>query len=387
MHSAIQAVAYFLYFFVQNSSAITQTLSIYHQGNLVNGASIINLSPSHVVPSGSGWDMGVVQDKDQWSLWLKTNNTWGFDATSPSSLSIQISGLSFASGSSLLLSFTDGSYTKYFTILIRLDGQNVHMLSPGCDSTNNPTQRFLNGDVYLYMTDEPTPGTRMCRPAYINSSLPCQYATFGPAATIVWPMIFTLRNYPIAGYSTITFEADGYSAIHCGFGEVFPTGVGTSVYITTLVNDGISISSFRLDYTVGSSYPSAHPTQTPSGFPSLAPSGTPSRAPTPDMSQSPTKYPTTSPTKYPTTSPTKYPTTSPTKYPTTEMPSSTPYTPRRHPPNTLRRHPPLCLQNLQQKCHLALRQHHRLKRFRIHHQQCHPKDQPPMVYSHRLYGM
>eukprot|EP01084_Bolivina_argentea_P037505 69384_1 len=319
-----QLVICFILLFINNTTSIFQTLTTTDENKQINGARIRNLSPT-TIPSDSSWDMFVNQDNDQWGLWIKTDSTWGFDSILPSSFSIELHGNTISSSSDLLISISNGIDTKYSTILIRLNGQTQNLIAPGCDNIYSPLQSFISGDVYLTMVDNPTPGNRLCRPAYINTSNNCSYTTFGPANKIIWPMIFTINNYPNQQYSTISFESNGYSSISCGFGESFIPNTGTNIWITALVNDNYEISKINLNYTL---LPTTNPTTSmpttlkPTINPTFVPSIHPTIFPTTiNPTLSPTNYPTITPTIYPTITPTIYPTSinptlSPTNYPT-----------------------------------------------------------------------
>ena len=306
------------------TTAITQTLTPQHQGQWINGAKITNLSPSTVTINQNAWDLDVISDKDQWGLWLKTDATWGFDSSLPSSFTLTLYGTTRSSPSDLLISFSDGMDTKYSTLLIKLNGQKENMIAPGCDSINNPTQPLMPGDVYYTMLDNPPVGSRECRPAYIDATNTCSYETLGPAAVQQWPLVFTIENYPIENHSVVRFESDGYFAVSCGFGESFLTNTGMNIWLTALVNDNYQIEKMELEYSILSptNYPTILPSMHPTNIPSTQPTDPPTTVePTLIPTEQPTTLPTIIPTNYPTIHPTHIPTAQPSAKPTTSNPT------------------------------------------------------------------
>ena len=345
---------YLFSLFQHTTQQNSQTLTNANDGATTNGVRLEVLS-TNIYDNGNGWEVDVVNDNaDDWGLWIQTQSasSWGLDPNSPSSFTLTLSGNTETSMADLIIAIGDGNDAKSFVISVGLNGQIFNQIAPGCDNIISPTQSLNTGDVYntilhQSLLSEP----RRCRPAYIDSTSACPYTTFGPNTTIAWPITLTLNNYPTAGYSTITFEANGYGPYSCGFGEAFETRKGLNVYITTLENDRFIISQIDLDYalipttsiptespisttttttTQPTQSPSANPTQIPSvspitSQPSMSPSEIPSTSPTNNPSVTPTQIPSVSPiTVQPSISPSDQPSIYPTDYPSTDPPSVVP---------------------------------------------------------------
>eukprot|EP01083_Nonionella_stella_P128649 389895_1 len=231
-------------------------------GNLytyyLDGARIFNLASFTTVTTVSNtWNLIVNQDDDQWGLWIDLDNTWGFDHIIPSTFTLSISGNTVSyRHCNMLIAFTDGkdaSTSKHFTMVISLDGHSAHMISPGCDSNLlHPSQSLNNGNVYLVMADQPTPGNRTCRPAYIDSDHLCPYDTlgYGPTASS-WILTFNIKNHPLQNRTVVTFKNSADTVRQCAFNEHLPVGSGHNIFITGQnIGDEYQISKVALQYQV-----------------------------------------------------------------------------------------------------------------------------------------
>eukprot|EP01083_Nonionella_stella_P236024 829359_1 len=256
-------------------------------GQPINGAKITNLAPTTVEIVNNKWDVLVAQDTDEWGLWINMDTTWGYHSTLPSQLIMRIFGNSVSTTDcDMLLSITDGldsqTSSRYFTMVVRLDNKGVNLIGPACDTNlQTPTKKLFTGDVYYVMADTPPPGNRACRPAYINTSLPCEYDTMGPPSTASnWPFTFTINNYPSENRMTVKFKGNGYTATSCSFMENIPLNAGHNIYITgQSTDDNFEISSIYLQYKLlatTTSIPSTTPTTNiPTKTPTITPTKTP----------------------------------------------------------------------------------------------------------------
>ena len=325
--------------FQQTFQQQTQTLTKEQVGKTTNGVQLTQLDTYSVFENANGgWDFGIGENDDNWGLWILTKaaSGWGFNDSFPSSFSVQLSGQTETSNTNFILAIGDGNDAKSIVIDIALNGQSTNQIAPGCDNIINPTQ-LLNpyGDVYYTLAEDPSISSlsRKCRPAYVDAQNTCPYDTFGSGQSITWPIKFTLNNYPSEGWSSITFEANGYNAISCGFGEAFATNVGLNVYMTGLLGDEFIISQMDLTYDILPPTTASPTTSTPTMGTTNQPSKTPSINPTTSPSQNPSVFPTTTepssqpsmfPSSQPSISPTINPSTNPSMSPTTTQPSVNP---------------------------------------------------------------
>ena len=318
--------ASFLSLFQHTIQQTTQTLTKANAGNIINDVRLEKLS-NNVEDTDTGWELDVVSNNaDDWSLWIQTQagSVWGLHPNLSSSFTLELSGSTSTNAADLLIAIGDGNDAKSFVILIGLNGHTPISIAPGCDNIISPTQLLNSGDVY-YTLSTLTSEPRQCRPAYLDPSNTCPYTVFGPTSIpIIWPITFILNNYPNQGYSTITFKANGYNPIKCGFGEAFASNVGLNVYITTLQNDRFIISKMDLSYELitTTQIPSVSPTTTQ---PSISPSESPI-----------TQQPSLSPSDVPTTSlPSSQPSSQPSINPTVSTPTVSPSTNPSINPSTL----------------------------------------------------
>ena len=266
---------------------------------------------------------------DGYQLHLFLDESWSFNATTVTNLSIQIayntdnSWYSYSASNDFVMAFSQPNSDSFFAMKMYIDESSEHMIYPQWDTTapygflasGDPAARAyrsLNGwdGVFLKMLDYPT---------YWSSTT--DY--FSPIQSdndrhVESPMTFTLSNVPTS-HLQLSYSNPGQDARSCGFNEM-STGTGMNVYFAMNYDqnyDSLNIESISATL----SYEMPDETASPTLQPTISPSNVPSRSPTSFPTEFPSEDPTVASSLNPTYAPSNEPSTPPTE--STSSPIST----------------------------------------------------------------
>ena len=269
-----------------------------------------------------------------YALKISLDNSWGFDPTYYSILSVTINGTSqweeTGADLDIFVALSVGS-SEYISTYIRMDNaQDYNMIYPFCSTIPSIARQFAQGDIQSIAAANVT-GLRdqnVMITLSIENDGNYGYVMQGhyPSTDHLnsWPITFSLANDPDSDvvyfqYSSLEWwdlykDSDRYS--QCIY-QALNTNQGLDIFIAGDDNgETFGISSISLQYAMYS------PTQQPTTSPTTDPTTNPIKPTT-----SPSKYPSISPTENPTNSPIIEPSESPAVNPSNAPSKSPSYSP------------------------------------------------------------
>eukprot|EP01083_Nonionella_stella_P115510 342575_1 len=231
-HRAVDYICTICMLYVLQVTISTASKSVFltrRSSNLSNvsvttGSSVFVQEIGHVDKSGD-WNISVVSQYGA-DLTISMHNDWGFDPIHPSTINIQLNGItpSNALHTDLLLIFSVNN-DRYLGCSIRLDATQSY----GYKIYPNSNHSLATTDVFnMIHSARPTRWTRYSAFNQWSSSLPI----YKKAA--IWPLYFSITNDPIS--NTVIYKwrdaANTEFVVNTLYTTSFATEKGMTVYLS-----------------------------------------------------------------------------------------------------------------------------------------------------------
>eukprot|EP00486_Rosalina_sp_Unknown_P004095 CAMPEP_0201575982 /NCGR_PEP_ID=MMETSP0190_2-20130828/21495_1 /ASSEMBLY_ACC=CAM_ASM_000263 /TAXON_ID=37353 /ORGANISM="Rosalina sp." /LENGTH=552 /DNA_ID=CAMNT_0048006293 /DNA_START=50 /DNA_END=1708 /DNA_ORIENTATION=+ len=298
-----------------------KTVSLQPVNENESGAFVEKLSSNEVSQSDNQWTISPVPVNKQggWIIGLHMDNTWGFNSSYPSQITIDIIGNNSSPDPSdqfdhLIFSFAINS-TQYWSVGLRMDNSAMNQMYPGIVNGTN----IAYGDIYQMFISGAS------KERWFKAVGPGSWQNMVPQPAEMldlnqWNLKFIIYNDPTKNNAIFQYTNTFMATIRQSQGKNFSNLIeneGLDVYITSDDSGkSLTISEFKITYDIitapmATNTPTEHPSspsQT-SNEPSTSPSSHPSVSPLPPSISYVTTEPTSNPSSAPTNKPSVHPTT------------------------------------------------------------------------------